>query len=690
MIQVSKEFKEAMKTRTDFTESAEISFADGRKLLLSQSDFTMSNNGITDGAGSSSFPLGVAVEKSIQIELMNDDDHLSEYDFQGAVIRLKLHFALENRTETIDYGTYTVVTPEAYGSVVTIDAVDDMYRADVPYTSSLNFPVELGEAVRDACATLGIALATPTFKNDDFVVQAKPEDITFREFFAMASMIACGYARIDYEGKMHMKSYDFSYFEQSDGLNGGIFDPANPYKTGDKADGGSFNPWNVGYEADAGSFKGMDKIHVLYNFTSLTVETDDVVITGIKHEGEDGETYFYGKEGYVLSIENSLISGQEQKAVDLIGESIVGIRFRPFSSEHIGYPLAEFGDLAYIIDRKNNAYQTVLTDIDFTFFGLTLFTCAADSPVRNSSSYASNLTKAVVQARKNTAKQISDYDREVQRFASMAANSMGLYETKEEQPDGSIIYYQHDKPTLAESQTIWKNTAGAFLVSNDGGETWRGMDAAGNALLTVLSVVGIKADWIIAGLLKSQNGNTSFDLDSGFLSSQNGDNLLDMWAASLSIKNKDKMRIRFYNALTDSGLYQCFSGNVDDTGTLIDDTARYSFLTSKSVGVGQKKDGSHEGIVYAKDGQFNGYIYSKRVLIQTENSEIIVGVSEEGEPVILIDNLPVIIKKSTGLEIFTDTVSFNKVRPNDNTNTLDTDWKRGSELTADDWVLVGH
>ena len=57
MIQVSKEFKEAMKTRTDFTESAEISFADGRKLLLSQSDFTMSNNGITDGAEAAASPL---------------------------------------------------------------------------------------------------------------------------------------------------------------------------------------------------------------------------------------------------------------------------------------------------------------------------------------------------------------------------------------------------------------------------------------------------------------------------------------------------------------------------------------------------------------------------------------------------------------------------------------------------------
>lgn len=517
MINVSREFKEAMKNRTDFTETAEITFKDGKTLSLTQGDFTVSNNGIIDGAGSSSFPLGVAVEKSVQIELMNDDDHLSDYDFQGAIIRLNLNFALESRTETIDYGTYTVVTPETYGSTVQIEAVDDMYKADVSFSTKYSFPTSLGEVVREACSTLGITLGTPTFPNDDFQIQQKPEDLTYREFFAMAAMIAGGCARMNYSGKLEIKAFDLSLFEQSDNLDGGIFDANSPYSTGDTADGGSFAPWDTGYQADAGTFEGMEGSHVLYNFSSLTVETDDVVITGIQCENADGNTILSGSEGYVLAVENDLITGQEQAAMDLIGKSIIGLRFRPFSGDHIAYPLAEFGDLAYIIDRKGNIYQTVLTDIDFAFFGITQLSCSADSPIRNSSKYVSEATKAVVTARKNTQKQISDYDLEVQRFASMAANSMGLYETKEQQPDGSFIYYQHDKPTLAESQTIWKNTAEAFLVSNDGGKTWRGMDAAGNVLAAVLNVIGIKADWIIAGMLRSKDGGTTFNLDTGDL-----------------------------------------------------------------------------------------------------------------------------------------------------------------------------
>lgn len=288
MINVSREFKEAMKTRTDFTETAEITFADGRSLSLTQSDFTVSGNGITDGAGSSSFPLGVAVEKSVRVELMNADDHLSDYDFQGAVIRLKLNFALESRTETIDYGTYTVVMPETYGSTVQIEAVDDMYKADVPFSTRHSFPAALGDIVREACTTLGITLGTPTFPNDDFEVQQKPEDLTYREFFAMAAMIAGGYARMDYSGKLEIKAFDLSLFEQADSLDGGIFDANNPYASGDVADGGSFAPWNTGYQADAGTFAGMEGSHVFYNFSGITIETDDVVITGIQCEDADG------------------------------------------------------------------------------------------------------------------------------------------------------------------------------------------------------------------------------------------------------------------------------------------------------------------------------------------------------------------------------------------------------------------
>lgn len=236
-----------------------------------------------------------------------------------------------------------------------------------------SFPTSLGEVVREACSTLGITLGTPKFPNDDFQIQQKPEDLTYREFFAMAAMIAGGYARMNYSGNLEIKAFDLSLFEKTDSLDGGIFDSNSPYSTGDTADGGSFSPWDTGYQADAGTFEGMEGSHVLYNFSSLTVETDDVVITGIQCEDADGNTILSGSEGYVLAVENELITGQEQAAMDLIGKSIIGLRVRPFSGDHIAYPLAEFGDLAYIIDRKGNIYQTVLTDIDFAFLNYTAF-----------------------------------------------------------------------------------------------------------------------------------------------------------------------------------------------------------------------------------------------------------------------------------------------------------------------------
>lgn len=590
MINVSREFKEAMKTRTDFTETAEITFADGRALSLTQSDFTVSGNGITDGAGSSSFPLGVAVEKSVRVELMNADDHLSDYDFQGAVIRLKLNFALESRTETINYGTYTVVMPETYGSTVQIEAVDDMYKADVAFSTRYSFPATLGDIVREACTTLGITLGTPTFPNDDFEVKEKPEDLTYREFFAMAAMIAGGYARMNYAGRLEIKAFDLSLFEQADSLDGGIFDANNPYASGAVADGGSFAPWDTGYQADAGTFAGMEGSHVFYNFSGITIETDDVVITGIQCEDADGNVILSGNEGYVLAIENDLITGQEQDALDLIGKAIIGLRFRPFSADHIAYPLAEFGDLAYIIDRKGNVFQTVLTDIDFSFFGLTELSCSADSPIRNSSKYASNLTKAVVTARKNTQKQISAYDVEVQRFAAMAANSMGLYETREVQDDGSIIYYQHDKPTLAESMNIWKRTADVFAVSNDGGKTWRGMDADGNVLATVLSVIGVKAEWIetaklIVNHLQSFGANYSLESKEGRVDLYHGD-YRRMSLALYFLKGDE------FNYDNTFGNLQIWKGKVNKDGVLLDNNARYAYLTAESMSIGENKKGT--------------------------------------------------------------------------------------------------
>lgn len=88
------------------------------------------------------------------------------------------------------------------------------------------------------------------------------------------------------------------------------------------------------------------------------------------------------------------------------------------------------------------------------------------------------------------------------------AKSFGLFQTVEVLSDGSSIYYLHNKSTLDGSTTIWKMTGDAFAVSTDGGATWNaGLDSNGNAVLNVLSTIGIKAEWIIADNLNAISAN---------------------------------------------------------------------------------------------------------------------------------------------------------------------------------------
>lgn len=510
MKNVSNEFRKTMNTRTDFYMESDVVFADGTEKELTRENFYLSGNSYTDAAGSSSFPLGVALEKQIQISLVNDKDQFSEYDFYGAEFTVFCCLDLDSgTTEKILLGTFTVTEPETYGSIITVNAVDDMYKGDKDYSTGLTFPMTAGQALRDSCSTCGVTLMDTTFTNDDYVISEMPEGITHRALWGLCAMLAGGNARMDEYNRLRIISYDFSLFDRA-GLNGGVFDADNPYSSGDTADGGSFNPWDAGAVVDGGTFIDAKDYHVFWKAKNLTVATDDVVITGVQTT-VDGETYLFGEEGYILSVTNQIIEGNPQDAVNRIGALIVGARFRPFNMDHTAYPLAEMGDVCFVIDRKQNVYQSIVTDVNFTFFGFTTLQCQADSPIRNSSKYNSQLTQAIVQARLNTQKQITEYDKAVQQLTSLITQSFGVYKTEEVLEDGSAIYYMHNKPTLAESQTIWKMTADAFAVSTDGGQTWNaGMDSSGNAVVNVLSAIGINFDWAHGGTLTlggTDNGN---------------------------------------------------------------------------------------------------------------------------------------------------------------------------------------
>lgn len=526
MINVSNEFWKLMHERTDFKENAEITFQDGTVLELDESVFTTDNNSMTDAAGVNSIPLGVALSRSIQIELQNDDERFSKYDFFGATIRLYLKFELSESVEKIEYGTFTVVSPATYGETVIIVANDDMYKANASYSTNIVFPTQAWEVLQDSCATCGISLSTTEFLNNDFEIQEMPSsDYTHHQIIGYIAMIACGNARINRQGYLEILSYDFSFLNED--ADGGTF---NPWTGGYVTDGGTFNPWTEGDVLDGGSFTDKKDYHILYNFKdSPRVDTDDVVITGVQTtiQPNDNETQtrtvLLGQEGYVLKIENPLIAGNEENALQRIGAVMIDGRMRSFEGDHIAYPIAEFMDKAFVVDRKGNTYGTILTDINFTFFGFTTFKNSAENAVRNASSFGSQGTQAVIKAQQlvkaeKTARELAE-----QNMTKALVESSGLYFTKEEQDDKSVICYGHNKPTLEESDIVWKFTAGAIGISTDGGQTYSyGLTVSGEFLANVLSVYGINAEWIVAGIIKDATGKNYWDLENGTFSMTDG------------------------------------------------------------------------------------------------------------------------------------------------------------------------
>lgn len=511
MINVSNAFREKLEAGEPVRIVVDITFPDGTKKTIDK-DIMNGDNGFSDCAESSSFPVGATVCKTLTLNINNDQEQWKNYNFYGAKIHayLKLqtsHAAPESVStlldenynpildgtgdpiiatqaatkdiiETIDKGVYTVTTPEQYSDIINVTALDDMYKANKTYTSGLKLPQSLINLVRDACKTIGIGMNL-TMDHGDIIIRKIPDSMTFRQLFGYAAMVESANARIDYSGNLQFVKWDFERTNIPE-----LKDYGNP----------------------------------------PTLSSDDIVITGIKitngQSNDDTDTDYsgmYGEEGYVLELENELIDTDQLKTVaNIIGEQIVGARFRNLEGDLVYNPLVEFGDMVYTYDRLGNKYLTPLTDVSGNVGGLTTVKTQADDPIRGSSDFYGNSTKAIVAARQMVQKETSAREEAIRRLAETLNSSSGLYMTQELQQDGSIVYYMHNKATMAESNIIWKLTAEAFAVSTDGGKTYPyGFAVTGELITRLLYAEGINADYINAGTLivRDKNGNAIFEAD---------------------------------------------------------------------------------------------------------------------------------------------------------------------------------
>lgn len=509
MINVSNKFKEKLQDGEQVTEIVEITFADGTTKTL-ENEIMIGSNDFSDCAESSSFPVGATVCKTMTLELDNTEDQWKDYNFYKAKVHayLKLQTSVaepasesiwmddfyepildtdgngivlsraasEDRYETIDKGVYTITTPEQYGEILSFTALDDMYKTNAKYYSALTLPQSVMDLVRDACESLGIPMGFSSMVHGNVVVTAIPDNMTFRQLIGWAAMLETANARIDNRGYLQFVKWNFGAVE-----NGSLV----PTKLEDYVN-------------------------------SPTLSSDDIVITGIRVKNKESESLF-GTAGYVLEMENNLLSDSDLGTVAAwIGGNLVGAKFRNLQGDLIYNPLLEFGDMAYSFDRNGNKYLTPITDVSSPLNGITTVKTQADDPIRNSSAYMSAATKALVEARQLVKDERTEREKAVERLANTLKESGGLYMTEEKQEDGSVIYYMHNKPTLEESDIVWKLTAEAIGISTDGGKTYPyGFTVTGEMITRLLYAEGINASYINAGALivRDTNGKVIFLAD---------------------------------------------------------------------------------------------------------------------------------------------------------------------------------
>ncbi|MDB1905841.1 collagen-like protein [Collinsella aerofaciens] len=533
MLSISSEYELSLNENSNQLIKAKITFADNTVRQLTGDDIVACDFD-QQVSSDSSFDIGTAIIGQMTITLNNHDGRFDTCDFTKAQFIVWVGKQLSKGTEWIQRGVYTANQPDSYNGTIAISALDNMSKFEKPFRTFLASVGALQGAnasvrtlLTDMCRHCGVTWADGGDKAFDtkFEYGYVDSNATCRQALAYACQALCVNASITNDGRLRTVWYDSAPFEAESDLDGGQFDSAKPYATGASKDGGNFTDYSSGASADGGTFFTNRNVHRLYAFSNITVNTDDVVITGVRvtersvtvgSKTTNGGTYTVGTEGYVLDVSNNplIIPGTGKSVADRIGAKVIGLRFRPFSGKHICVPSLEAGDCAYVIDRKQNVYKTYVTRVKYSVNGGMTVSCGAKSASRNSADNAGASTSAVVRARNELHQELGIRDETIKNLGESLANASGLYHTEAKQPDGSTVYYLHDKPTTGQSKIIYKVTASGIGISTDAGKTYAtGLSADGNAVLNRIYAIGINADYLTTGRISSKNGNSFIDLD---------------------------------------------------------------------------------------------------------------------------------------------------------------------------------
>lgn len=585
MINTSAEYKETILKNRVLHHEAKIEFADG--IVITAQDAELYTFKISDNtSNTNSFDIGAAIAKQLELKIDNIEGTYSERNFSGAKITVRVGLELSETTEWLKKGIFYAKPGTLSGDTVSVTALDSMTKFDKSYTESkLQYPATLDQIVRDACSVCDVSMSADiaSFPQSSFVVTTRPSDtsLTFRQILQYAGEIACLFFKINEDDKLTASWYNTSLLESEN-----IKENAQTVKVED--------------------------------YTG-TIETDDVVVTGVKvveenasdSDTEKSETeYLYGAKGYVLEIkENKLIQdGKGASVAEYVGKRLNGLTFRPLTIKCQGDPAVEAGDIAVATDRKGKEYKTILTGATYTAKALQELLCGAVSPERLSSTRYSKATQVYRELRKTLTQQRSEFSKALEGLKNAMDEKQGLYPVTEKQEDGSNILYFCDKPTRKESKVVIELNAKGWGMSTDGGETWNaGTLVDGTTITKILNTVGINANWINTGALtvKDDNGNIVLSIDA------NTGKLITKLA-----------EIAGWN-VNEEAFYKDITINSDDYRVYIQAPYENAGKNTWILSVQKRINGSYQGLaVIRADGSILSYSEEFNALIEMRNGNL--------------------------------------------------------------------
>lgn len=471
MIDTSAEYKTAILNNRILHHEAIIEFTD--ETILTPKDIDLYTFKIAENTSNqNSFDVGSVIAKQLNLKISNIDAEYNKHKFSGAKITARVGLEISGRTEWLKKGVYYAEPGSFSGDTISVTAYDSITKFDTPYSeSTLKYPATLGEIVRDACSVCDVAMSADlaAFSQSDLVVQSRPSDssLTFRQVLQYVGEIACLFFKMNEDDRLTASWYDTDLLES----------------------------------------ELVEENAIKIEHYTGTVETDDVVITGIHvvEDGSDSETtYDYGTSGYMLEIkENKLIQdGNGASVAEYVGTKINGLMFRPLSIKCQGDPAREAGDIAVVTDRKGNKYKTILTGVTYTAKAQQDLVCGAESPAQQSTTRYSKATQVYRELRKTIRQQRTEFVKALESLQNAMDEKEGLYPITEELENGSRILYFCDHKTLEESKVVIKLNAEGWGMSTDGGKTWNvGALVDGTTITKILNAIGINADWINVGTL---------------------------------------------------------------------------------------------------------------------------------------------------------------------------------------------